>query len=146
MARGIKAGWFPPLPETGNLRSLVHVDDVVGAMRCAVENAKANGQTYIVAERNAYSGRQIYDAIRTVMSESSLQWHFPAGVLKASGILGDALGALLNKSMPVNSEVVSRLLNSACYSPARIERELDWYAKVGLLDGLKEMLSDETNV
>lgn len=25
MARGIRAGWFPPLPETGNRRSLVHM-------------------------------------------------------------------------------------------------------------------------
>jgi UDP-glucose 4-epimerase len=27
MLSGIKAGWFPPLPETGNRRSMIHVDD-----------------------------------------------------------------------------------------------------------------------
>lgn len=33
MARLIRCGLFPPLPETGNHRSLVHVDDVVSVMR-----------------------------------------------------------------------------------------------------------------
>ena len=33
MGRLVRRGLFPPLPETGNHRSLVHVDDVVSAMR-----------------------------------------------------------------------------------------------------------------
>ena len=40
MARGIKSGWFPPIPETGNKRSLVHVDDVVAAVRHVAESRK----------------------------------------------------------------------------------------------------------
>lgn len=39
MARGIRADWFQPLPETGNRRSLVHVDDVVAAMRLIAHGA-----------------------------------------------------------------------------------------------------------
>ena len=33
MAALVRRGWFPPLPETGNRRSLVHVSDVVAAIR-----------------------------------------------------------------------------------------------------------------
>ena len=29
MLSAIKSGWFPPLPETGNRRSMIHVDDLV---------------------------------------------------------------------------------------------------------------------
>ena len=50
MARSIRAGWFPPLPETGNRRSLVHVEDVVAAMRWVADHPAANGRTYIVAD------------------------------------------------------------------------------------------------
>ena len=32
MLSGIKKGWFPPLPETGNKRSMIHVDDLVRAI------------------------------------------------------------------------------------------------------------------
>jgi UDP-glucose 4-epimerase len=35
---------------------------------------------------------------------------------------------------------VERLLGSACYSPARIERELGWRSRIGLAAGVREML------
>lgn len=140
MARGIRAGWFPPLPATGNRRSLVHVDDVVSVMRMVAEAPAANGRTYIVADPRAYSGREIYDAIRaasaagTVSPAPAFRWSVPASVLRAAGRLNGRLG-----------EIVDRLIGSACYSPARIERELGWRAKVGLEAGLREMLSSNTN-
>lgn len=140
MARGIRAGWFPPLPETGNKRSLVHVDDVVATMRLVADSPAANGRTYIVADSRAYSGREIYNAIRAVLRAPTLSWSVPAGLLRAGGALGDVLGAVLRRPLPMNSEAVDRLLGSACYSPARIERELGWRARVGLEAGLREML------
>jgi len=150
MARGIRAGWFPPLPETGNRRSLVHVDDVVAAMRWVADAPAANGRTYIVADPQAYSGRQIYDAIYANSRGAAhwqprpaptLRWSVPAGLLRAGARVGDGLGALLGRPMPLNSEVIERLLGSAWYSPARIERELGWRARVGLVEGVREMLS-----
>jgi len=130
MVRGIRAGWFPPLPETGNKRSLVHVDDVVAVMRLVADRPEANGQTYIIADPRAYSGREIYDVIRAVLRKSTLGWSLPACLLLAAGRLNGRLG-----------EVVDRLVGSACYSPARIERELGWRAKIGLETGLREMLT-----
>lgn len=145
MARSIRAGWFPRLPETGNRRSIVHVDDVVSAMRLVANASVANGQTYIVADPRAYSGREIYDAIRTeILPEVPFRRCVSARVLRSAGRLGDGLGTLICRPLPFNSEVVSRLLDSACYSPARIERELGWRAKLGLVEGLSEMLGDES--
>lgn len=173
MARGVRAGWFPRLPETGNRRSLVHVDDVVAAIRTVAENPAANGRTYIIAHPTPHSGRELYDAIRgalVIASEAkqshdrhvpaalamthppgpraSLRaqrsnpppWSVPAWFLRTGGRAGDLLGRLARRPLPVNSEIVSRLLDSACYSPARIERELGWRASIDLASGLKEML------
>ncbi len=140
MARGIRAGWFPPLPETGNRRSLVHVDDVVAAMRRVAEAPAANGRTYIVADARAYSGREIFDAIRRALGKGVPRWRFPAGLLHTGGRIGDRAASLLGRPIPLNSEVVDRLLGSAWYSPARIERELAWRAQVGLAEGVREML------
>lgn len=141
MMRGIRAGWFPPLPETDNRRSLVHVDDLVAAMRLVAERPQANGRTYIVAYSQAYSAREVYDAIRAALAVPSAPiFRVPAWLVRAGGLAGDALGLLLRRSMPLNSEVVERLLGSACYSPARLERELGWRARIGLEDGLREMI------
>lgn len=139
MARGIRAGWFPPLPETGNRRSLVHVDDVVAALRLAAVRPEANGRTYVVCEARSYSGREIHDAVCAALGMTAPRWHFPAAALRAGGRLGDVIGAILGRPLPLNAEVAGRLLDSACYSPARIERELGWRARVGLAEGLREM-------
>lgn len=151
MARLIRTGCFPPLPETGNRRSLVHVDDVVAAMRLVADAPLANGKTYIVADSRAYSGREIYDAIRVCFNESAVSsvrertLQVPAGLLRAGGVIGDMLETVLRRSLPLNSEAISRLLDSACYCPAKIEQELGWRAQKSFHDGLREMLSNEAS-
>ncbi len=140
MARGIRAGWFPRLPDTGNKRSLVHVDDVVEVIRLVANAPAANGRTYIIADPRPYSGREIFDAISGVPPRLTFRWSLPACLLRAGAVLCDVLGRLAGRPLPVNSEVVERLLGSACYSPARIERELGWRARIELREGVREML------
>jgi UDP-glucose 4-epimerase len=140
LARGLQAGWFPRLPETGNRRSLVHVHDVVDAIRLVADRPQANGRTYIIADARPYSGKELCEAILAVTSKPLLSWHAPAWALRLGGKAGDRAEKMLRRPLPLNSEVMSRLLDSECYSPARIEQELGWHAQVGLTDGLREML------
>lgn len=141
MARMIEKRLFPPLPETGNRRSLVHVDDVVRAVRLVASRPEANGRTYIIADPQPYSGRQIYSAIRSALGAPAAKWAVPAAWLRGGGRLGDLLGKVSGRQLPLNSEVVERLLGSACYNPHLIEKELGFRAQVGLEQGLREMLS-----
>lgn len=128
LARAMRAGWFPRLPETGNRRSVVHVEDVVAAARLVACRPEAQGRTYIIADPQPYSTRQIMDAIRAV-SRAPAFWGVPGWALR-----------LAARAHPRLAGIVERLLGSACYSPARIERELGFRARVGLAQGLREML------
>ncbi len=131
MAGAIRSGWFPPLPDTGNHRSLIHVQDVVEVMRLVADHPQANGRTYIVSDPRAYSGQEIYAAIRVALGKSPAPMvTLPITLLRGIGRLNSRLG-----------EVVDRLISSACYSPSRIEHELGWRARIGLFEGLQEMLS-----
>jgi nucleoside-diphosphate-sugar epimerase len=141
MGRLVRKGLFPPLPETGNRRSLVHVDDVVSVMRLVADDDRANGQTYIVASHEAHSGRQLFDALRAAQGLPPCGWSVPEAALRFAGRAGNVVQHLAGMRMPLDSEVVSRLLDSACYSPAKIESELGWRARVTLAEGLREMLA-----
>ena len=141
MARLVKRGLFPPLPETGNHRSLVHINDVVDAIRLVSVCELANGRTYIVASKEAPSGRALFDALCVVQGLQKYPWAVPGLLLRSIGTLGDWLEAVLQRRLPVDSEVIERLLGSAWYSAACIERELGWCARVSLEDGLTEMTS-----
>jgi UDP-glucose 4-epimerase len=140
MGRLVRRGLFPPLPETGNHRSLVHVDDVVAAMRLVADDDRASEGTYIVASSEAPSGRELFDALRSTLGMRRCSWAVPRWLLRAVAIGADGLEAIAKRRMPFDSEVLDRLLGSAWYSPARIERELGWRARVSLADGLSEML------
>ena len=128
MAQAITKGWFPRLPETGNRRSVVHVDDVVEVARLVAMRPEANGRTYIVADSQPYSMCEIEAAMRAVLRVPAY-WRVPAWALRGVARLHSRIDG-----------VVERLIGSACYSPARIERELAWRARVGLAQGLSEML------
>lgn len=140
MAQLVRRGWFPPLPETGNHRSLVHVDDVVAALCLVAADDRARGRTYIIAGPQSPSGRQLFDAIRSVLGLPRCPWYLPESALRLAASCGDVLESLLNRRIPLDSESLNRLLASAWYAPARIERELGWQAKVSIEEGLREML------
>ncbi len=139
MGRLVQQGWFPPLPETGNHRSLVHIDDVVAVMQQVAGDSRADGRTYIIAGPDAPSGRQLYDTMRNVLGLPPRYWSVPERVLRGFAWWGDRLEDLLQRRIPYNSEVLDRLLGSAWYSGDRIARELGWRAKVSLRKGLEEM-------
>jgi nucleoside-diphosphate-sugar epimerase len=79
MAALVRRGVFPPLPETGNRRSLVHVSDVVAAIRLVALDPRAAGRSYIVAHPETHSGRQLFDALRAAQGLAPVRWSVPRG-------------------------------------------------------------------
>ncbi|MBS0345492.1 MAG: NAD-dependent epimerase/dehydratase family protein [Proteobacteria bacterium] len=136
----VRRGLFPPLPETGNRRSFVHVDDLIAAMRLVAVDPRAAGRTYIVAHRAAVSGRDLYNAIRAAASLPAVAWTCPQALLQSLARLGDGVESIINRRVPLDSEALSRLLGSACYSPERIHEELGWRAEISLKKGLEILL------
>lgn len=139
MGRLVKKGFFPPLPETGNHRSLVHVDDVVSAIRVVAADPRAGGNSYIVAGQEAPSGRDLFNAMRKAQGMPPCHWSVPLSLLRTVAFAGDKFEAWSGCRLPFNGEVLARLTESAWYSPAKIERDLAWRARISLSDGLIEM-------
>lgn len=124
MIKAIDNGRFPPPPGVSNRRSMVHVDDVVRALRLAVENPKANGEVYLVTDGRVYSTREMYVLIRRALGGAEPRWAVPAGALRAIAWMGDAIGCMRGRPFFFNSIVLDKLLGSAWYSSAKIERDL----------------------
>lgn len=74
MLQVVSQGRFPPLPEFGNRRSMVALDDLISAAWLVMENAKANGQTYIVADGMGYSPRELYEAMCNELGLAIPRW------------------------------------------------------------------------
>lgn len=129
LARLIEAarrGWLPPLPETGNRRSLVHVDDVVRAILLVASKPAAAGKTYIVTDGAPCSGRELYVMIRTALQRPTPSWAVPAGVLRVAAESVDRLRWLAGSRNRKAHTTLEKLLGWACYDSTRISTELGY--------------------
>ncbi len=141
MAAAIARGRFPPLPETRNRRSMVHVEDVVQALVLAATRPEANGRVYYVTDGVVYSTRQIYDAIRAALDLPPPRMRIPRWCLHGAARLGDLVQWLMRWHTPLNSDTLEKLLGSAWYSSARIEQELGYRPTRTLADALPEIVA-----
>lgn len=121
-----RRGWLPPLPETGNCRSLVHVDDVVQAMLLAAADPAAAGKTYFVTDSQPYSGRELSHILRESLGRPLLNYTVSANVIYGIADLADTLLRLVGRRDRKFGAAVDKLLGWACYDSSRIERELGY--------------------
>ena len=140
MIWGIKRGWFPPLPEFNNYRSLIHVNDVISAVYFVTNCQKANGNTYVLTDGGQYSTHHLYQEIRKGLGLPPARRFISKFFLKYLGVFGDLIGAITSINFPLNSEVVGRLTQSEVYISDKIRRELGWQPRVSLAEGLRESI------
>ena len=122
MLSGIKKGWFPPLPETGNKRSMIHVDDLVRAILLVADDTRANGEIFIATDATPHSSRDIYNAMCNVLGKSIPKWSIPKSLFDMASLMNPRIKYKLNK-----------LLGDECYSSAKLEA-LEFKAKKSLKD------------
>ena len=110
MLSGIERGWFPPLPETGNRRSMIHVDDLVRALLLVAENDFANGKIFIATDGKPHSSREIYEAMCAVLGKSVPRWSVPKVLFDIAAAISPAVRYKVNK-----------LLGDECYSAEKLQ-------------------------
>jgi len=126
LIEAVRRGWLPPLPETGNRRSLVHVDDVVQALLLAAMQPAAVGQTYFVTDGRSYSGGELYRLIRQALGRPAARWTLPVPVLWGAAHLADGAGRLIGRQDRQAWTLLDKLLGWACYDSRRIVDELGY--------------------
>jgi nucleoside-diphosphate-sugar epimerase len=141
MLRWIDRGLFPPVPDTGNRRSMVDVRDLVRAVMLAAEKESATGKTCIITDGEDYTTRRIYTGMCEALGKSVPEWSVPVPVLRTLGKVGDAFEAVLRRPVPYNSRTCSRLLDSACYRSVHAASSLGFRPAFKLEDALPAMVA-----
>lgn len=126
MRDAVARGRFPSMRDTGNRRSLVHVDDLVTAALLAANEPRAAGRIYHAADGEAYSTRRLHLAMCAATGGPPPGREVPGFVLRALALAGDTAGAILRRRAPFDSVALSRLRESAWFSSDRAREELGW--------------------
>ncbi|MBI3899034.1 MAG: NAD-dependent epimerase/dehydratase family protein [Gammaproteobacteria bacterium] len=140
MIAAVDRGWFPPLPELGNRRSMVHVSDVVQALMLVAVGARSNGQVYLVTDGAAYSTRELYDMIRAALGKPYSRLAIPLSALQFMAKLGDGIGRLRRKPFAFDSAALNKLIGTAWYRSEKIGSELGYQPRQALTMAIPEMV------
>lgn len=141
MISAIDHGRFPPISSVKNVRSMVHVANVVDAALLAATHPSANDQTYIVTDGRPYSTGEIYELICRALGKPVPRWSVPLPVLKAMGYMGDTIGRIRGKRWLFDSDALEKLTGDAWYSSEKISCELDYRPRINFEDALPEMIA-----
>ena len=141
MIEAVDRGVFPPPPELGNRRSMVHVADAVQAAVLAAGVPAASGQCFIVTDGCAYSTRELYELICRALGKPVPRWHVPLWTLKAMSKVGDAIGQVSGKRFLFDSDALDKLIGSAWYSSDKISRQLGYRPSITFPDALPELVA-----
>lgn len=140
LIRVMARGFFPPLPEVRNARSMVHVQDFTDALILCGEKPQAAGRAFIVTDGRPYSTREIYDWICEALGRTPPRWSVPVFALVFAGKAGDAFNRVTGRSLPIHSGMIERLLGSAHFDSTRIERSLGFRPVWNLRRALPDMI------
>ncbi len=110
MLSGIRKGWFPPLPKTGNKRSMIHVDDLVRAILLVTKDVNSNGEIFIATDGIFYSANEIYKMMCSLEGKSVPGWSVPKIFFNLISIVSPSIKHKINK-----------LLGDECYSSKKLE-------------------------
>lgn len=145
MIKAIDRGLFPSLPEFGNRRSMVGLDDLLQAAWITMNAPAAGGETFIIADTELYSTRTIADAIHLSLGRDIPRLQVPLPILRMSALAGDTVGALLRRPAPFNSASLKRLSTSACFRSDRVQDILDWQPQQNLFTALPSIIAAYRN-
>jgi nucleoside-diphosphate-sugar epimerase len=140
MLRAARRGRLPLLPEVGNRRSLLHVDDLCAAALAAARCDRARGRVYLLTDGQTYSTRRIQELMYAACGRRRPRAEVPLAVLRLGAMMGDLVHRLGAERVPLDSTTLHKLLGHACYRCTRARPELAFAPAWGLAAALPGML------
>ena len=120
----LEKGRFPPLPEVGNRRSMIHVDDLVRAILFLGNDYENNGEIYIASDGMAYSSREIYKQLCHSLGRPVASWAVPKFLFDLVGLLNSRMKRKFNKLFG-DAYSSSEKLQSTGFKPQRSLRDMN---------------------
>ncbi|MDH5593921.1 MAG: NAD-dependent epimerase/dehydratase family protein, partial [Gammaproteobacteria bacterium] len=145
MLEGVDKGWFPPLPDVHNRRSMVYIDDVIRILLSLAEHDQANGHIYILTDGQVYTTRDIYEMMSKALGKTLPRWNLPEIVLKFGARIGDLVCDYSGRNFPLNSHSLEKLFGSSWYCSDKIKRELGYNTTYTFKDALPKIVEQYRN-
>jgi nucleoside-diphosphate-sugar epimerase len=139
VAEGIRRGWFLPLGNGRNRRTLVHEDDAVRAALLAARHPHAAGKVFNVTDGSVHEFGRIVDTVARHCGREPRRIRIPVMPVRSVATAVDAVRRCF-RSRPLFVPLVDKLIEDVAVSSDRIQREMGFTPSVTLDDGWRRTL------
>lgn len=140
MIAALDQGRFPPLPRVSTVRSMLHINNFLLAIRGASASNVFLRPMYVVTDAKPYSITEVYDLLRKGLGRESARWRIPLWALSLGARCGDVLQTLSNHRMPFSSSTLTKILGQAWYSPEALIREMGYQPQYDFESAVPELV------
>lgn len=141
MIEAIDHGKFPALPRLSAVRSLLHVQNFVQAVCLCLRAPGFKQAAYIVADSDPYCVTDIYNWLRAGLGKAPPRWRVPLWILKGGARCGDMLQAISDRSVPLTTQQLIKIIGGAWYSSTAITQELRYQASYSFEKAVPKMIA-----
>jgi nucleoside-diphosphate-sugar epimerase len=140
----IKDGKAPIVGSGENKRSMSYVDNVCQALLLAAKSPKANGQTYWITDKQAYTMNQIVDTVERLLEKefnikvAHKRWRLPAITSEIALAVDAGLQSVGVYHQKIH--VLSEMNKTIAASIEKAERELGYKPEIDLEEGMRRSI------
>ncbi|HEX7862385.1 MAG TPA: NAD-dependent epimerase/dehydratase family protein [Verrucomicrobiae bacterium] len=131
-----------PLGSIRNRRTFIYVGNLVDVIEKALTHPKASRRIFNVADSEVLSTPELIRELARVRGTKARLMPMPGRMLRAMGKVGDVVGKVVRRSVPIDTYSVDRLLGSLEIDSAEVRRELNWSPPYSTREGLKLTLAE----
>ncbi len=139
----LRKGWFVPLGDGCNRRTLIYDEDVSAAALLAVEHPEAAGQIYNVTDGHIHTLRDVLGAICSALDRKPPRFYFPAAPARFLAGAMEAVYRPLGLDAPVSRALVDKFVEDVAVDGEKIHRELSYQSGFTLAGGWHRSLQTE---
>jgi nucleoside-diphosphate-sugar epimerase len=133
-----------PFSSIDNRRNFLYVGNLVDAIATCLTDEKAQNQLFLIADSQVLSTPQLIAQIARAMKLPVRLIPISPSFLKGLGYVGDLASSILDKSLPITSQSIDKLLGSLAVDNFHIRQTLNWQPPYTTEDGLnRSFLVDE---
>ena len=133
---------LPLLGKRSSLSSFIYVEDLIDAIMLSISNDKAIGQTYFVCENKSYSWRIAIKEVSKELNKYPYVIPIPNFIVIFVVTFLHFIAKLFKKESLVNlTDILNIRKYNWIYDSMKIEKDLNFKTKTGLLKGLKNTIA-----
>ncbi len=141
LIENVQSGRGRVIGKGGNMVDLIHVDDVAEFVYLVLKDSRAIGQTYNLTHPKNPSWKEFMKMVTNELGLPEIKTHLPYyPALAVAGLM--ELVAMINGKKPRLTRYSVRVVGRQYhYLTEKSRRELDFFPKIKLEDGIKEELA-----